>query len=148
MKRFWDKVIIKEEDDCWIWKASVNSGCYGQFKFRGDMIQAHRFAYYLANNTINMKLLVMHKCDNKLCMNPKHLIQGTAKDNTHDMIVKGRHGRGAKRKLNIECIKVIRWYLKYKYSYHIVSRLAKAYNISVKNISCIKEGKIWKGIEV
>jgi len=39
-------------------------------------------------------MLVCHHCDNKRCINPDHLFVGTAKDNTVDMIKKGRYVNG------------------------------------------------------
>ena len=37
--------------------------------------------------------VVMHLCDNRLCLNPKHLRVGTQADNVRDMFAKGRDGR-------------------------------------------------------
>lgn len=36
------------------------------------------------------KKVIMHKCDNRNCINPKHLKAGTQKDNMDDMLAKGR----------------------------------------------------------
>jgi hypothetical protein len=33
----------------------------------------------------------LHSCDNPKCINLEHLFKGTAKDNTQDMMAKGRH---------------------------------------------------------
>lgn len=39
-------------------------------------------------------VILRHKCDNRLCMNPNHLKPGTADENSRDMIRRGRHAVG------------------------------------------------------
>jgi len=42
---------------------------------------------------------VLHRCDNRVCINPKHLFLGTAADNIHDCMAKGRARRGDLNKI-------------------------------------------------
>ena len=85
---FWVKVDIKNSDECWIWKAGVhgygNRNKYGSFWNGAKMEKAHRVSYELEYGTIPEGLSILHKCDNKLCVNPNHLYAGTAADNIHD----------------------------------------------------------------
>lgn len=82
--RFWEKVDIKEPEECWEWQASTFGGRYGSFKYKGKSILAHRFAYILAYGSIKDGLQILHKCDNMRCVNPKHLYEGTQSDNMKD----------------------------------------------------------------
>ncbi len=106
--RFWEKVIVKSDDECWPWKAFANKG-YGRFKLDGSQKQAHRVAYLLTFGAFDKSLLVCHKCDNGLCCNPDHLFLGTPSDNNRDRMMKGRStGGGQMKVLKPEMIAKIR----------------------------------------
>ena len=98
IERFMDKVQIVAESGCWIWTGSVdkNGDGYANFSIKRKAIKAHRASWILHHGVIPEGMLVCHVCDVKCCVNPSHLFLGTPKDNTQDMIRKGRekHVRG------------------------------------------------------
>lgn len=63
---------------------------YGRTRYEGQNILAHRMAWILINGSIPDGMCVLHRCDNPPCCNVEHLFLGTRKDNTADMIAKGR----------------------------------------------------------
>jgi len=88
--RFWKKVK-KIKNGCWEWVGATTCG-YGRIGVCGKTVIAHRLSWVWANGKIPKGLCVLHKCDNRPCVNPKHLFLGTKKDNTRDCIRKGRFG--------------------------------------------------------
>lgn len=81
--------------DCWDWQGSwdraTGYGCFGKGGGAGLKEGAHRAAYRLIIGPIPYGQLVCHSCDNRKCINPNHLFLGTHKDNTRDMVEKGRN---------------------------------------------------------
>jgi hypothetical protein len=83
--------IINEVTDCWEWIGGTNNIGYGFIRDGKRMRTAHRVSYEIHNNTTIPKYMcVCHTCDNPKCVNPAHLWLGTRKDNTRDMLQKGR----------------------------------------------------------
>jgi len=105
-QNFWDKVMVCGPDDCWEWLASVNcrSG-YGQVRLRGGE-RAHRISFLIEHGYLPE--FVLHTCDNKTCVNPKHLYDGTSSQNAIDRIQRGPHNT---RKLTSDAVQEIRYLL-------------------------------------
>lgn len=89
--RFLTKVKENEEE-CWIWLGSTFNGRYGRFTLGKLSLLAHRVAFVLFNKKPIGNFFVCHSCDNTLCVRPDHLWLGTPKENTQDMMKKGRWG--------------------------------------------------------
>jgi hypothetical protein len=90
LERLLEKIIVDEVTNCWNFTGGKNNIGYGMIRDEKKMRTAHRVSYEEHNSKIPQGMLVLHSCDNTLCCNPSHLRLGTHKDNTHDMISKGR----------------------------------------------------------
>ena len=128
-----DYVSCEPNSGCWLWDGSYDRKDYGQLRVArrgaGSLRPATHIALELAGRSVPVGKLVCHHCDVPACVNPGHLFIGTARDNTQDMMRKGRNspppiaklGQGVKlickrghtrvitaagRRLCVECRKV------------------------------------------
>jgi hypothetical protein len=81
--------------ECFVWTGPVSDKSeYPRVKFNGKTRKAHHVAYEMAYGPLpklgngSDDLVVMHSCDNQLCINPKHLSLGTKAQNTKDAITR------------------------------------------------------------
>jgi len=88
--RFWAKVAVRGADECWEWQGARDGRGYGLLAARpGSPQKAHRVAWRLAHGEISGERCVLHRCDNRLCVNVEHLFLGTRGDNARDAQAKG-----------------------------------------------------------
>lgn len=92
LERFWNKVDVRGPDECWPWRTSSDDA-YGKFSVKrppGRLIGAHVFSWIIANRSdIPAGLLVLHSCDFKKCVNPRHLSLGTYSKNAQEAVERG-----------------------------------------------------------
>lgn len=99
ISRFWSNVdkngpiATSLGTSCWVWTAAKDHG-YGITWSSGRVVsgsteKAHRVSWFIEHGEWP-KLCILHKCDNRACVRPDHLFEGTYFDNVRDMISKGR----------------------------------------------------------
>lgn len=132
---------------CILTKSGVNASGYGVVRLGNKSQLEHRVMYassrLLTIADIKGKI-IMHTCDTPACINPAHLFLGTSRENTTDMIAKGRqvNVRGAdvgRSKLTAADVLEIR-------ANHLVaiSLLAAKFNVTDSNIRSVLSRSSWK----
>lgn len=144
-ERFWCKVDIKDEEDCWEWQGAKDRYEYGVMGRDTKVVKAHRLAYEYANGEIPEPLCVCHTCNNRGCCNPNHLYLDTPIGNNNYKIECGRqhYTRGennGQAKLTKKDIMDIRTRVGNGERQKI---LASDYGVSKQAISLIVKGLRW-----
>lgn len=98
IEEFERRYIPEPNSGCWLWLAGINpSTGYGRFYTGVDTcIYAHKFSYQFFKGIIPKGRMLRHRCDVKSCVNPDHLLIGTALDNSKDAVERGLHAHGEK----------------------------------------------------
>jgi hypothetical protein len=152
-QRFWSKVLQAGRNACWIWQGATTGGDpahgkgHGRFRFKGQLVMAHHMAWMLAGNELPPGKYLLHKCDNPLCVNVRHLYAGTILDNTKDMRERGRERFSHPGEKNTEAtitaadvIKILDLYYKEGYSQQAI---ADHFSLNQGHVSRIILRKNW-----
>ena len=146
--RFWSKVNVRDEGECWPWRAYQAPNGYGEFKVRtaDKSAGAHRVAFAIFNGVAIEELgglVVRHSCDNRICCNPFHLSTGSHNDNVADRVQRGRSakgvGNGNHKLVEGEVLAILA-------DTRSNSEIARSYDVHTDTIRCIKIGKTWRHI--
>ena len=123
--------------NCIIWTGSITKG-YAQFGVKEFGTRyGHRIAWARANKADPGKQMVLHKCNNKLCINPEHLYLGSHADNTADAL---RDNLFTSRRLTETQA------LEIRSSTASARSLAIKYNVCASTIKRLRRGETWRHI--
>lgn len=146
---------VKKTPRCWLWTGRVtglgrpNNLGYGVLKVGQKNTMAHRLSFTIHRGEIPEGKLVMHKCDNPLCVRPSHLFLGTQKDNVADCVSKDRHSRGTVNKvakLTDEIVREIRRRYKPYDRKNGGDAMAKEFGVHSSVVNGIVNGKRWRHV--
>lgn len=149
--RFWKRVTIARADACWPWCGGGGPDEYGRVGIGGDKgkaLLAHRVSWEMHNGAIPSGLHVLHRCDNRRCVNPSHLFLGTNADNMADKVAKGRHRSptgqsNGQAKLSADDVTRIR----FRYAEgESQLQIAKSVGVSQTLVSAIVRRKLWADV--
>ena len=135
--------IVRSDDECWEWDRAKTTNGYGTIFDGAKPMAAHRASWTLHHGPIPPGMFVCHHCDNPPCVNPSHLFLGTAADNTHDAMIKGRmlqKGVYPWSRLTREQVQEIRELIRLG---HSRSRIAAKYGVKAGTVDSIRYGKTW-----
>jgi len=135
------------EGGCWEWAGVLSRDGYGMACYQGKRVRAHRLSLLNHLGVKGSDLLVLHKCDNRRCINPKHLYLGTNAENSKDMVDRGRssspYGQLSSNAKITECkAKAI---LQDARAHKLI---AEEFGVAPSTVSAIKTGRRWGHLSI
>lgn len=104
------------------------------------MVRANRLSWKIYRGPLDAEDHVLHRCDNRVCVNPDHLFKGDQVANMKDKVAKGRQTRGENHgpaKLSeSEAILILD-------DRRLLREIAAEFCVSVMTVSDIKRGRSW-----
>jgi DNA-binding XRE family transcriptional regulator len=144
-ERFWRKV--EKHDGCWRWTGRPMTVGYGYIMDDdGSDTYAHRVSWRLHYGSIPDGMCVLHRCDNRICVNPAHLFLGTRADNMADKTAKGRTPHGENHWNSKLSSADVREIVKRLEAGETQTSIARDYGVYRQAIGSIATGRCWAAI--
>lgn len=144
-ERLWQRVDIKSETECWIWRGCLDTKGYGALRYKGKLMQTHRISLEVSGRPSPAApfnhALHGEGCISRACCNPSHLRWGSNKENSADRMKFGRHNSGERHgsaKLSASDVVIIRQ------SGEPASAIAKKFGVTPGTINNIRGGFTWR----
>jgi hypothetical protein len=130
---------------CWVcYSHKTNSSGYPVICIKGKQKRLARFIFFKMRGRWPLNIL-RHSCDNRLCINPKHLIEGSRRQNSADAVIRKRFPVGEKHWMTslskVDVLKIFK-------SKESSVNLAKKYGVHRDTINNIKSGRTWSWITI
>lgn len=145
--------VIVAASGCWEWQASRTPLGYGQMRFQGTRVLAHRAAWIVFRGPIPPDdsaygtLGVLHHCDNPCCVNPEHLFLGDQRSNALDSVTKERWGpRGCKGEAHGRALVTEEIVRTIRASSATARQCALEYGLSIPAVHHIRARRTWKHV--
>lgn len=127
-------------------------GGYPQITYNRTPQRLHRFIFKEMFGEIPEGLVVRHKCDNRVCINPEHLELGTIQDNNNDRITRGRTAKGEKagnsRLKQMQVVEIKKILASNKVNHDLIIKIASDYSVHENTIYDIYCKRTWKHVLV
>ena len=86
--------VVNETTGCIEWQRGLFNNGYGSFWYQGKIVRTHRFSFELFHGRpITDGMYILHSCDNRKCVTPDHLREGTNQENINDKVSRNRQSR-------------------------------------------------------
>ena len=146
---FLSKLKRNHETGCLEWTSSTDPHGYGRFRLKRNgksvHVGAHKIAFVLAHGYDPLPLCVLHKCDNRICCDDRHLFAGTRKYNHDDAKSKARHSHGERHGMHKLTEAIVR---QIRTSERGSAALAEHFGISRDTVREIRRFRTWKHVSL
>ncbi len=138
-------------NQCWAWNGPIHKiSEYGVFEIYNIEYKAHRISFFYHNKrTKESEFDILHKCDNRWCVNPNHLYEGTSIENNRDKAERGEgYNKGIFNHAAIITEEDIPKIFKLRSLGRSQQKIAEEYGVTFATIGKILRRKTWKHVKI